>query len=351
MVPAMTPLSSFLDQTEAAVAPHGMVAGVVAVSGGSDSVALARALVLLQERGGVGPLIFAHLNHQLRGAEAEADQAFVAELTRWLADAGARVKLCCQRVNVAEIARADRENLESCARRLRYDFLVQVARAEQAAWVATGHTADDQAETVLHRLLRGTGLLGLSGIPQRRQLVSGIDLVRPLLRLSRTDVLEFLRQLQQPYQLDSTNVALDRTRNRIRHELLPMLSAEYDPAIVSILCRLAEQAREAHELLVAQAEVVLREAELPRAGEMIVLSADRLASVAPYLIREVLRLVWKRENWPLADMTFDDWDRLANLGPWESGAFDLPGGIHARRAGRVVPLKAFPRRRGGHDPL
>jgi len=334
----MGSVAVFLEQIEPFMTAYGTAGGVVAVSGGPDSVALARALVLLQERGSAGPLVFAHLNHQLRGAEADADESFVAELVRQLASTRAPVTFRCQRLNVAEAAQTNKENLESCARRLRYNFLTQVAREESAIWVATGHTADDQAETVLHRLLRGTGLLGLAGIRPRRTLAPGIDLIRPLLRLPRADVLQFLHELEQPYRVDSSNLLPDRTRNRIRHDLLPLLSQQYDPAIVSILCRLAEQARDAHEVLAEEANAVLREAELPRPGDMVVLQAARLSAAQPYLLREVFRLVWKRENWPMAEMTFDDWARLARLARLETGADDFPGGIHARRAGRVVQL-------------
>ena len=113
-----------------------------------------------------------------------------------------------------------------------------------AGLVATAHTEDDQAETVLHRLLRGTGLHGLSGIPARRTLAPGIELLRPLLHVSRDEVSSFLRELKQPYRVDSSNVRLEFTRNRLRHELMPRLK-EQSPQVVSLLCRLAEQAREA----------------------------------------------------------------------------------------------------------
>ncbi len=135
---------------------------VVAVSGGPDSVVLLRALLAFRGREGP-PLVLAHLNHQLRGAESEEDEQFVRDLHGRLVGEGHRgLRLCCERLNVAEQARG--ENLESVARRVRYAWLTRVAEEACLPFVATGHTADDQAETVLHRLLRGTGLRGLRGI-------------------------------------------------------------------------------------------------------------------------------------------------------------------------------------------
>ena len=148
--------------------------GVVAVSGGPDSVALLRILLELHKSASMGALTVAHLNHQLRGKDSDADEDFVRCLATNLG-----LPFRSQRTNVAELARARGENLESIGRQTRYDWLTDIARREGACWVATGHTADDQAETVLHRLVRGTGLQGLGGIPPSRELAAGIELIRP----------------------------------------------------------------------------------------------------------------------------------------------------------------------------
>src|SRR5580698_9561321 len=131
----------------------GKMPGVVAVSGGADSIALLRALQSVQP----GTLTVAHLNHQLRGSESDGDEAFVRELV-------VQIGIPC-RVKVVDVAtKATGENLEATARQLRYDFFSEVAAEVGASWIATGHTADDQAETIMHRLIRGTGLQGLRGI-------------------------------------------------------------------------------------------------------------------------------------------------------------------------------------------
>ncbi len=303
---------------------------VAAVSGGPDSVALARAVALTRRPAG-GPLVLAHLNHGLRGAESDADEAFVAELAAQLPG----VELCHARLDVALAAERAGANLEGTARRLRYDWLAGVARERGIRRVATGHTADDQAETVLHRLLRGTGLQGLRGIAPRREIAPGVELVRPMLGVTRADVLSFLQALGQPYREDSTNRDLRRTRNRIRHELLPLLTGQYNPAIVDVLGRLAAQAAEAFRDEQAAAETLLAAAELPRAGRELVFDQLRLAAASEREVRAMLRLVWERESWSRDAMGYVAWQRLTALARGAGKSADFPGGVHARRRGRV----------------
>jgi tRNA(Ile)-lysidine synthase len=235
------------------------------------------------------------------------------------------------------LAKDQKDNLENAARQVRYDWLAEIARSEGARWVATGHTTDDQAETLLHRLVRGTGLHGLEGIPPQRELAPGIAVIRPLLRSSRAEVLAYLQNAKQDSRTDSSNIDLGFTRNRIRHELLPALARDFNPAIVSILCRLTEQAREVQSVLEILAADLLKDAELPRAGNLLVFNRATLAKAPKHLVREMFRLVWSRENWPAGAMTFDDWDRLAALA-CQDDSFDLPEKIHARSTGRVIQV-------------
>jgi tRNA(Ile)-lysidine synthase len=310
---------------------------VVAVSGGADSLALLRVLAALRSRSATGPLVIAHLNHQLRGSASDCDEAFVRDLHTSMASTGITgLELCCERIDVA--ARARGENLEAVARRIRYGWLVDVARARGLGLIATGHTADDQAETVLHRLLRGTGVQGLRGIAARRVLEPGIVLVRPLLTATRADVLAYLKAEGQAYREDTSNADLRFTRNRIRHELIPHLARHYNPAVTRVLCRLAEQAAAIHRDTVGAAQQLLQQAELPRADRLLILARNQLATAPRHLVREVFRLVWAREGWPMAGMHFDHWDRLAGVARGETTAVDLPGGIEARRRENVVQV-------------
>ena len=311
--------------------------GVVAVSGGADSVALLRALHAVQ----AGPLAVAHVNHRLRGADSDADEAFVRELC-------ATLGVPCRVKSLDVAALAAGENLESTARRVRYEFFAEVAAEAGAKWVATGHTADDQAETVLHRLVRGTGLQGLRGVASERAggvsppvietggLTPPARLLRPLLTVTRADVLAYLAALGQPFREDASNADPRFTRNRIRHELLPLLKT-FNPDVVSALAHLAEHAGEAHEVLTALARELLAKAERPRAGDAIILDAATLAAPRA-VVRAALRLVWERESWPTGEMGFDAWDRAVEVASGTLPACDFHGGVSMRHAGRVVQI-------------
>jgi tRNA(Ile)-lysidine synthase len=326
--------------------------GVVAVSGGADSVALLRSLHALGR-----PLVVAHVNHLLRGADSDADEAFVIDLA-------AALNLPCRVKKVDVAALAAGENLESTARRVRYEFFAEVAGATGAAWIATGHTADDQAETVLHRIIRGTGIQGLRGIgaslpsprasrgegggasppgegralgPSPRSGARGeIMVIRPMLGITRAEILDFLSALVQPFREDVTNLDPRFTRNRIRHELLPLLKS-FNPDIVAAIAHLAEHARDAQEVIDAVANEVLAKSERPRAGHIIVLDEAALGQ-SRAVIRAVLRRLWERERWPMSEMDFSAWDRAVDVAGGELAACDFPGGIAMRRAGRVVQL-------------
>ena len=322
--------------------------GVVAVSGGADSVALLRALHACDLS-----LTVAHVNHRLRGSDSDADEAFVRDLC-------ASLGVPCRVKSVDVALLAGRSNLESTARGVRYGFFTEVATEVSAAWIATAHTADDQAETVLHRLIRGTGLQGLRGIARGKWAVGSgqwteaektegsssstahcplptVHLFRPLLALTRADVLAHLAALTQPHREDASNADTRFTRNRIRHELLPLLRT-FNPDVVSALAHLAEHANEAHEIITGAATDLLAKAERPRAGNAIILDATVLTAAPRALVRAALRLLWEREGWPMSDMTFEAWERAVEVACRNVGACDFPGGVTMRHSGRVVQL-------------
>ncbi len=336
--------SPLVDKVGRCLRRLGLAAGgmVVAVSGGPDSVALLRALLRLRP----GPLVVAHLNHRLRAAESDADEAFVRELVASLAGEYQGLSLSCERVDVAAAALEAGANLEDTARTVRYDWLARVAREGGLGVVATGHTADDQAETVLHRLLRGTGLQGLRGIAVRRPLAPGVEVVRPLLDATRAEVLAFLEAEGQPARQDSSNLDRSLTRNRIRHELLPHLEEHYNPGVREVLGRLAAQAEEAFRDAEADADALLAEAELPRAGPLLVFDLARLARASRHRLRLLFRRVWAREGWPVGGMGFEQWQRLEAIVFNGTTAVDLPGPVRARRHGSVIQVGPVPDRGG-----
>jgi len=203
------------------------------VSGGADSVAMLRIFAELRAELGIA-IVVLHFNHQLRGADADEDERFVEALaTEFQFDRE------FGRADVAREAQRQHWNLEDAARRLRYEFFTRGAVARNLNRVAVAHTADDQAETVLAHLLRGTGLAGLAGIYP----VAG-RIIRPLLEVGRAELREFLADLGQPWREDTTNQDTSRTRARIRHQLIPILRRDFDPATVTRLARLASHARE-----------------------------------------------------------------------------------------------------------
>jgi tRNA(Ile)-lysidine synthase len=216
----------------------------VGVSGGADSVALLLLLTELREKLGI-VLSVAHLNHKLRGKASDADEKFVAKLAAKL-----RFTFHTESVNVAARARREKSNLEDTGRRARYEFFARLVQEGKLDRVAVAHTADDQAETVLAHILRGTGLAGLSGIYPETECV-----VRPLLNMRRAELREFLRARKQTWREDATNQDTTRTRARIRKQLLPLLEKLFQSNVVEHLSSLAEFAREDESFL----ELVARE--------------------------------------------------------------------------------------------
>lgn len=222
---------------------------LVAVSGGVDSLALLSALHELAERHRL-KLSIGHVNHGLRGAESEADGAAVRAAGEALA-----LPVHCQRVAPRELRAGgpsrDRPTLQEAARTLRYAALRRLAAAAGAERVATAHTADDQAETVLMRLLRGSGPDGLAGIPERSP--DG-RLLRPLLRVSRAQVLDYARARALHWREDASNRDPRYARNRLRERWLPGLAREFNPRLLMAIANLAEAQRRDSEWIAREVE-------------------------------------------------------------------------------------------------
>jgi tRNA(Ile)-lysidine synthase len=294
-------------------------AWVVAVSGGSDSVGLLRALVALAPGSGLR-LTVAHLDHGVRGEASRADAAFVADLAAALG----------LPIDVGRWQPGRAGHFEADARRARYAWLAEVARARGASAVAVGHTRDDQAETILQRVVRGTGLRGLAGIPRRRPLDEGLALVRPLLDVSRDEVRDYLAALGQPYRDDASNADITRTRARIRHDLLPKLAREYNPRVVDALVRLGALAGAADRKLEAfldESERAVRiESDHP---DRVILKRPILRQHSRFLRAEIFRRIWRRAGWPEAGMGARQWRRLAVLAKEDGARISVGGGIEA----------------------
>lgn len=291
---------------------------VVAVSGGADSVALLCGLSELRDECELD-LIAAHFHHRLRGDEADADAAFVEALAR------------SQGMSfVIGHAPADTDphatGIEARAREQRYQFLVSTATAQCAPLIMTAHTADDLTETVLHHLFRGTGVAGLRGIPRERELASEIRVVRPLLSVSRADVLAYLQAREQQFRTDSTNVDLRFHRNWLRHQLLPEIRAVYPHADAG-LQRLSQQAEELAAALAFWANQLLNAAVLDATPSAVRLRRSVFAGLPRHVQRECFVRLWERQHWPRDRMNAADWDRAVAILLGAPTTAVLPGGV------------------------
>jgi tRNA(Ile)-lysidine synthase len=335
----------------------------VAMSGGADSTALLLALIEANRaKEGLGLVLSAvHVHHGLRGAEADADEAFVRELC-----ARFEVALTVERVDVPARQAEEREGLEEAARELRYGVFWRLMAERRADVVATAHTLDDQAETVMMKLLRGAWTEGIGGIAlvvERPKTALGSDraarMVRPMLGVRRSEVEAFLRDRGQMWREDATNKDVSFTRNRVRHELMPMLRT-FNPAIDGTLARLADIARDEEAFWRAEVARVLPQVLLPgrpvRGGGRAVstvtgnsscaIELERLRVMAPALRRRVVREAARSVGCRLSAEETSKLLALAGLAHADppiaarSGArLDLGHGLRAERTARELQLR------------
>ncbi|HET6933705.1 MAG TPA: tRNA lysidine(34) synthetase TilS [Candidatus Angelobacter sp.] len=314
----------------------------IAVSGGADSVALLRLLLELRKELGISVSV-AHFHHNIRGAEADADQQFVADLASEY-DLGFH----CASGDAPRLSHEQKISLETAARELRHEWFASLVTQSIVDKVATGHTLDDQAETVLMRIVRGTGSRGLSAISPYH---SEKRLVRPLLAISRSELVKYLRSLKQPWREDATNQDPRHTRNRVRHNLLPLLERDFNPAIRETLSELAEIARGEAEYWKAEAERLLsgllKEGKPSRSGRSSGASDGRVWSVElrplnalPLAIRRhVLKSMAENAG---ADLDFKHLQALTDLAEKSARRrkLHLPGGLSASCSFRELQIEA-----------
>jgi tRNA(Ile)-lysidine synthase len=297
---------------------------VAAVSGGSDSVALTHLLRELEASGDLRLAGIAHFNHQLRD-RADHEEAFVAALAQRLT-----IPFLAGRGDVRARARRDRRSLESAARDARYEFFESARRHFRADVVALGHTRNDQAETFLLRLLRGAGPRGLAAMHPRNGAI-----VRPLLDCGRTELRSFLDRRRIEYVEDETNADVSIARNRVRSELLPLLADRFNPAIVEVLAREAELAREIWSWL-ESAEGEPHGLRIPASRRgALELDVAHLQQMPPPLRRLVL---WRAMNEAAGGkpVSFSHVDAAVRLLSVAKGRADAPGHRVERRGSRLV---------------
>ena len=303
---------------------------LVAVSGGSDSVALLAVLAeLARQPQRHYRLVAAHLNHGLV-EEVGEDAGFIAALAARL-----NVPYICERADVPAAAAAAAISHEEAGRQVRYDFLRRAATEHHCSAIATGHQLDDQVETVLHRILRGTGLEGLAGIRSGRELAGNLRLIRPLLAVTRDQAQAYLRLRGLAWKTDPTNADPSyNTRNRIRHELLPLLRKGYNARVDQAITRLADLAQLAEPYLTFRGEETLADVLLERGDREVVLSAGRLAATEPASASLAVRAALRLLNSPMQEMGQLQVEQVLALAAAPHAgarALHLPGGLRVCR--------------------
>ena len=306
------------------IAPRGLL--VLGVSGGADSMALLVALSALRHDLGV-QLHTVHFNHKFR-PQAGQDERFVAH---W-----------CKRLNVPLIVgRRQGGKIKSLseddARQMRFDFFVKTARRLKAQSVLLAHTRNDLAETVLMRLMRGSGLYGLRAILLKRS-IEGVIFVRPLIGLNRREVESYLKAKKVPFCTDATNHQMLYERNKIRHELLPLLARTYNPQIINALSDLAATAGEDYEFLSMQARKHFKKT-VTISGHKIKMDLKKIRRQHPAIVRLILRQMVETLTKSPAMLTFEHARALENLlaqsGP---GVVDLPHHLRAVKNQKFLEL-------------
>jgi tRNA(Ile)-lysidine synthase len=320
----------------------------VALSGGADSVALLRALAARRLELGL-VLHAAHLHHGLRGEEADGDLEFCRELAAKL-----EIPFHEARVDAAAEARADAktgkpaETIEEAARRLRYAWFRRLMVSGEVDAVVTAHTLDDQAETVLGKFLRGAWTEGLAGISPRVESGEGV-ILRPLLDTKRSEIEAYLNSLGQSWREDSTNRHLTFTRNRIRHELLPLLEG-WNPRLREHLAQMAKLAHDEEAWWIAELARLAPQLILPgrpsrgggrAAGAGVAIEVSRLAALAPALQRRLVRHAAQQFGIAL-DFTATEAVRALALGGRAGQRLALPQGLCAERTARELRLSVAP---------
>jgi tRNA(Ile)-lysidine synthase len=312
----------------------GILAGL---SGGADSTALLHVLHSLRAEHSIeAPLVCAHINHKLRGRASDDDEQFVV---RQAAESG--LPLVTRAVQVRAYAKTHKLSLETAGRQLRLASFREMAEEQGCDWIATGHQKNDNAETVLHRLRRGTGFRGLAGIRPVRQFDEALWLARPLLGVTRDEIVQYLKERSRPWREDRSNADLAFTRNVIRHQLLPALQRESRRCLVEELSDLAAAADRLQDRIRREAEEVRPKLVAP-ADAGVIITASGLASlpapVAVELVRQVLVSLGCGEQ-GLTEHHYRGILRLAQRAA-EGRGISLPGGFEARYARPQIIVSA-----------
>ncbi len=314
----------------------GKFAVVVAVSGGADSVALLHVLhKIKQTKAFEFNLCAAHLNHGLRGAESDEDAEFVKRLTKTL-----NIPAIIKSIDINALAEKVCLSVEETARIERYKFLEDCAHKFGAAYVAVAHSADDNAETVLHRIIRGTGLLGLGGIKPERAISpsSEIKLVRPFLSTWKKEILLYIEENRIGYREDSSNISKNYYRNKIRLELLPLLETDYNNQINRALLNLAEICNDNCEFVNEMSDSLCKSAVIEQNSDFAVFDNKVLSAAHEIVLQNLLQTIFTHLQIPLKQIGFKQYKSLIRFIKDEarSGEYDISAKLRVRKIGSSI---------------
>ena len=275
---------------------------LVACSGGPDSVTLFHLLRTLAAKYS-WKLGLVHFNHQLRPGATNTDERFVRSLARKF-----KVSFFCGTGNVKQKALETKTSIEECARQMRYDFFLWIAKAKKFQTIVLAHTRDDQAETVLMRVLQGTGLRGLQGIREKFKM-GRVTLVRPLLSFAKKELLRYLSEQKIPYRRDKSNDSFRFVRNRIRLKLIPGLQRDFNPRVIEALSRIPAIVAGEGALISELEEKAWKKTVRKRHGAKIELCRSAFLKCHPALQFRILERALKKLD-PQSGLSFEAWQRL-----------------------------------------
>lgn len=304
---------------------------VVGVSGGADSVCLIIVLCNIIKKYGLDVKLTAvHINHGIRGAEADRDEAFTKNLC-----GGLGVPLVAKAVDVPRLAREDGLSEEEAGRKARYEIFGRLAGHDGR--IAVAHHMDDEAETVLMNIFRGCGLKGAGGIAPVRE-----NIIRPFLCISRSEIEDYLKSIGQSYMTDSTNLSCDYTRNRLRNDIIPIIRGSFNPNVTERLCHMAEEMRAAEDYMEQQAEALKAEVcsfDIGAMGKRCVVSLERFKNVPEVLQSRIISGALAQLAGSCKDIYRKHIEAVLELANMQAGKeIYLPYGITAVRSCEAVEL-------------
>ncbi|MDP8215832.1 MAG: tRNA lysidine(34) synthetase TilS [Candidatus Kaelpia imicola] len=298
---------------------------LLSVSGGPDSVAMVYILNELRSEIGFN-MALGYFHHGIR-KDSDKEQKYVEGLA-----AVFKIDFYTKRSDIPLISKKEKSSLEDTARRERYKFLISTAKRREFDKIAVAHNSDDQAETILQRLMRGSGLRGFRGISFKMDM-DGVEIVRPLLSSSRKEIERYLEKNKISPCIDKSNFDTKFNRNKVRHELIPYIEKEFNPNIKELLCKTASNMSQLHSFIEAEVEDVFKRC-VKKESSYVKIKTDRLKRFHSYIMAELVRKAVEVVKGDLKRFEYSHWKEIESLiyeRP-DNSVVDLPGGIKVRKA-------------------